>query len=401
MSHSHEKKIKIFTLSPTHILTLSSRNLTVLKKNPPIYPPFPLTTKSEVSPREEGPMSSPDSPMIHQPLLFADSIPIPIPSPHLIDIGHCPSSPSLDLSSYSFVKNLSRGNFAIVDLYKDRITGEEIAVKSSSNSSLLDREYSILKHLKHPSVIEFLGLCQTAPSAPYRLATVYLNGSSLADVLNSVEPPDWFQKSTAKAIIITGIALGMRHLHRQGIVHRDLNPNNVLIEEDSHYPKICDFNLSTTIESDVQSLTAVGTVQYMAPEAYRANESGDAFKIDVFGFGLMLYEIVVGVKVFRGNLSTFQTMKKAVMGERSHIPPNVPRFLADLVERCWAVEPEKRPTFVEVCEELRKQRFAIAKDCIKEKVEEFVRELEEKERKCERSEIGGQEGIAEGVCDNS
>lgn len=95
-----------------------------------------------------------------------------------------------------------------------------------------------------------------------------------------------------KYICLIGISNAMKYLHQQGIIHRDLKSDNVLMDE-YFYPKICDFGLSRIFpESLSSSITScIGTPIYMAPELFD-EEVHYTKKIDVFAFAILAYEII-------------------------------------------------------------------------------------------------------------
>ncbi|KAJ6232180.1 serine/threonine-protein kinase tnni3k-related [Anaeramoeba flamelloides] len=166
--------------------------------------------------------------------------------------------------------------------------------------------------------------------------------------------------------IITGIAEGMKYLHyEKKIVHRDLKPANILLDSKNN-AKIMDFGLSRfevqspnsdVSETELNSLRRTmtlnrGTDLYMAPEmkkqAFSTQESDYSFPVDVFSFGLIMWEIIMRLKP--RELAFAITQKK----DTSKIPmPNVedcPAEVIELLKGCIQVNPSDRPKFEEICE---------------------------------------------------
>ncbi|CAN1810681.1 Serine/threonine/tyrosine-protein kinase HT1 [Linum perenne] len=156
-----------------------------------------------------------------------------------------------------------------------------------------DREVSLLTRLSHPNVIkvnkllQFVAACKKTPV--YCVITEYLSEGSLRGYLHKLD-----HKSLAMEKLIgfaLDIARGMEYIHSRGVIHRDLKPENILIDEDSHL-KIADFGIAC--EDAYCDLLAddPGTYRWMAPEMIK--KKSYSRKVDVYGFGLMLWEMVTG-----------------------------------------------------------------------------------------------------------
>jgi WNK lysine deficient protein kinase len=111
----------------------------------------------------------------------------------------------------------------------------------------------------------------------------------------------------------------------------------------------------------------------MAPEQYETQYNE---KVDIYSFGLILYEIVVGKPVFDPSLSMAQLYRKAVSGERPVIPRTVVSSVKSLIERCWAVRPVSRPSFNDILMELKSHDFIVIGDVDCGTVERYVRSVE-------------------------
>ena len=163
----------------------------------------------------------------------------------------------------------------------------------------------------------------------------YIPCGCLKEVL--VKPPDWLD-SISKIKIICGIALAMDFIHSNGIIHRDLKPANVLLDRE-HLPRVSDFGSCRLFDTNC-TLTP-----YAAPEVCGNDYTT---KMDVYSFGVMLYEIVTGKLAFR-NFNRLSLMKNVCIdGVREPIPDTVTAFAKDLIERCWSHDPESRPSFSDI-----------------------------------------------------
>lgn len=210
----------------------------------------------------------------------------------------------------------------------------------------------------HPSVLQFIGYSPTdfeGSSNPTIITHLAKNGT-LRDILKlesiGQSPEGW--DFTRKLINIYGIAVGMRYLHKNNIIHRDLKPENIFMDE-YYFPKIADFGLSKPITPIGMSMVfeskggQKGTPIYLPPEINLEKTKTSTKSGDVYAFSLIVYEILTNEAPFK---SFNDLYKKINNGDRPEIPSFVPECYQDLIERCWSEEPEKRPTFDEIVEEL-------------------------------------------------
>merc|ERR1712100_351299 len=148
------------------------------------------------------------------------------------------------------------------------------------------------------------------------------------------------------------IAVGMNWLHSSKPVqflHRDLKPSNLLVD-DNYRIKICDFGFCQVKDPQLkrlQSKGAVGTLMYMAPELLRNEDFSE--KIDVYSFGLILWEIITRDKLFPdiGEKDAVKLKEMVLSGQRPIIPDEY-GFIKNLIESCWADSPDARPSFDQI-----------------------------------------------------
>jgi len=174
--------------------------------------------------------------------------------------------------------------------------------------------------------------------------------------------------------IILQVAEGIFFLHEKKIVHRDLKPQNILVRylkanrANLEYlqVKVADFGLSRTREmSTTASITAnQGTSRWMAPEVIKYANNNDEielskrdkrnhpFKVDVFSFGMLCYKVLSGKEPFSESMPRVAN-EKILAGERPHLPNQCPERLRTLIQNCWSHDPSKRPSFDDICSELR------------------------------------------------
>jgi serine/threonine protein kinase len=147
--------------------------------------------------------------------------------------------------------------------------------------------------------------------------------------------------------------------------------------DDDHRIVIADFGSSREYERDITQTENVGTPLYRAPEA-----SGGKYdqKVDVYSFGLLLYEIVVGGGVFsspEGYTYAYEVIRRK---ERPPIPATVLPGVRDLIERCWSENPHQRPSFDEIERELMMMDYVIVEGVNSAQVRYLIEGLEEEAR---------------------
>ena len=174
--------------------------------------------------------------------------------------------------------------------------------------------------------------------------------------------------------MILQVAQGMSYLHEKKVVHRDLKPHNILLKVDPDdlmdpVLKVADFGLSKIRES-LSSLSDntpnVGTNRYRAPELYQdKNQEGagsskvkiESFKTDVFSFAITCTWILTGLQPYGEDheLQFAELPKQVKQGLRPSLPPppDCHETLSALLHRCWDAIPAKRPSFKDICEQLR------------------------------------------------
>jgi serine/threonine protein kinase len=152
----------------------------------------------------------------------------------------------------------------------------------------------------------------------------------------------------------------MRFVHFRGIIHRDLKPSNILIRSNGR-ALIGDFGSSRFTNDDGTLTGPSATVHYAAPELFDEHALLTP-KVDVWGFGLILYEIVSGFPAFPLSLSPFDVIRQMRRGARPIRPSGCGEYMEGLITRCWSDDPSSRPSFDEILREFQDRRFAILPD---------------------------------------
>eukprot|EP00002_Diphylleia_rotans_P040600 TRINITY_DN9669_c0_g1_i2.p1 TRINITY_DN9669_c0_g1~~TRINITY_DN9669_c0_g1_i2.p1 ORF type:complete len:1419 (-),score=212.66 TRINITY_DN9669_c0_g1_i2:308-4564(-) len=222
--------------------------------------------------------------------------------------------------------------------------GEKVAIKKVSR--LNERhglyinfmtEVSMIRKIKHPNIITFIGAVNTP--------------SYFGIVLELVEPGSLkeFLRSKAKAIddiqkwrIINGIIDGMSYLHsfKPPLLHRDLKSANILVTKDFDI-KICDFGFAR-MKSTSRTMTKCGTLAYEAPEVLLGRRYDE--KIDVYSFAILLWEIEAREQPYKAEDATSLPFT-VTKGKRPSVERLKDAKVVDMMQRCWVHDANERPSF--------------------------------------------------------
>jgi len=212
--------------------------------------------------------------------------------------------PGARLGPFEIVSWLGAGGMGEVFRARDRRLGREVAVKVLPPSADRDRlerfelEARATSALNHPNIVALYDV-GTNEGRPY-VVTELLEGETLRERMGGAALP------VRKVLEYAGqIAQGLGAAHQKGIVHRDLKPENIFVTDDGRI-KILDFGLAKLRDPDASKTTSEtdtvgrieGTAGYMSPEQIRG-EAADV-RSDIFSFGAILYEMIVGRRAFQG-----------------------------------------------------------------------------------------------------
>ena len=249
------------------------------------------------------------------------------------------------------IREVGSGASAVVYFGKMKKTGLEVAIKklkfkklSGAKLEAFQRELAVLATAEHSAILKFIGATDTHP---FSIVTEWMPNGSLYHDLHRAHKLD----ATMKTIAAFDIARGMEFLHSRQIIHRDLKSLNVLIDKNLR-TRICDFGFSR-IESKEEVMTKnVGTPHWMAPELL-TEAGGYDNKVDVYAYGIVLWEILTGRLPYQGMAQT-QIIGAVLMNNaRPMIPSNCPPDVEALITESWARDPAQRPTFADIVRRFR------------------------------------------------
>lgn len=233
--------------------------------------------------------------------------------------------------------------------------GETVAIKVLKEELANDadvvmrflRERSVLLRLTHPNIV--------------RVRDLVVEGDLLALVMDLVEGPDLHRHlrengpftPVAAALLTAQIADALGASHTDGVVHRDLKPANVLLKQQDGemHPMLTDFGIARLADSPGLTRTHefVGTPAYIAPESAEGRPQTSA--VDIYGAGILLYELVTGRPPFSGG-SALEVLHQHLSAEPRR-PSTVPDPLWTVIERCLRKNPDQRPSAENLARGLR------------------------------------------------
>lgn len=279
------------------------------------------------------------------------------------------NQPPSDVPGYRLERRLGQGAFGQVWVGYDLNTGRQVAIKFYLHRTgvnwALSRE---VKHLVTMStnrhIVQVLQVGWEG-DPPYYIME-YLENGSLEDLLRRERR----LSVTTSVSMFTDIAKGLNHSHGKGVLHCDLKPANILLDQDFR-PRLADFGQS---RMSTEQSPALGTLFYMAPEQADLSASPDA-RWDVYALGAILYAMLVGEPPYRSDkvlkdIENAKTITERLERYRRAIfespPPRelqktrgVDRALIQIIQRCIAREPERRFANVQQVLEALSQRQAL------------------------------------------
>ena len=254
---------------------------------------------------------------------------------------------------YRLLEPAGSGGTAEVWRAIDERSGDEVALKrlhpmvfaTESGRRRLVREFRALRSLRHPSIVRVRDLQIARDEGAIILD--YVRGSSLADRLRS-RPA----LTTAEAVAIASdVAAGLGAAHDEALVHRDVTPGNILLDEDGR-ARLTDFGIAHRDDDETGGTATgqlVGTLRYIAPEQLRGEPATAAS--DLFALGAVTYEMLAGRPVYAA------TNPVALVEAQQELPPpieNVPAALDAAVRTALSPQPAERQASVEsFAEQLR------------------------------------------------
>ncbi|KAK2412627.1 kinase superfamily with octicosapeptide/Phox/Bem1p domain-containing protein [Trifolium repens] len=262
------------------------------------------------------------------------------------------------------IRELGSGTYGAV--YHGKWKGSDVAIKRIKASCFSGRpserarliadfwkEALMLSSLHHPNVVSFYGIVRDGPDGSLATVTEFMVNGSLKQFLHKKDRTIDRRK---RLIIAMDAAFGMEYLHGKNIVHFDLKCENLLVNmRDPQRPvcKIGDLGLSKVKQHTLVSGGVRGTLPWMAPELLSGKSNMVSEKIDVYSFGIVMWELLTGDEPY-ADMHCASIIGGIV---NNTLRPQIPTWCdpewKSLMESCWASDPTERPSFAEISKKLR------------------------------------------------
>jgi len=256
---------------------------------------------------------------------------------------------NIRLDDLRFEQEIGKGAFGQV--FRASYYGTTVAVKKiifdpedADIKKFLIREVQMLKGMRHPNIVQFIGLCPVSETE-IQLVTEYVSQGNLRQILkDSSIKLNW--RKTIK--IASDITCAMAYLHSRNVIFRDLKSKNILVE-DNWRCKVCDFGFARLQKPKSATLTPTyltlcGTDDWMAPEVMLGLNYDES--CDVFSYGIVLFELI-SRKNIKSELPRNAKDGFGLNIEKAKliIPADCPDEFSQLAFLCCNYQPSKRPKF--------------------------------------------------------
>lgn len=275
-------------------------------------------------------------------------------------VGRIRNNHKGEFEEFAWIKGelIGRGSFGSVHLALNVTTGEMLAVKqvvvqgdaahSSEGLDALHKEVETMKDLDHLNIVQYLGFEQKGNT--YSLFLEYVAGGSISSCLKSYGR---FTEPLVK-FITRQVLEGLKYLHSNGILHRDLKADNLLLEVDGTC-KISDFGISKKsqdIYSNNAEMSMQGTVFWMAPEVIHSmvenKKQGYSAKVDIWSLGCVVLEMFAGKRPWSNEAVISAIYKIGKTKLAPPIPEDASAEAKDFLHKCFTIDSSLRPTAAEL-----------------------------------------------------
>jgi len=267
------------------------------------------------------------------------------------------------IGTSTILSELARGGMAIIFIAYQRTLKRRIAVKilpktllTNQKAELFQQEAEAAAILSHPNIIQIYDVGEVEEFIYFTMQLI--QGQPLTHLLQGIKkqvlPSKRFMPVKVIIQMVTQILDALDYAHQQGIIHRDIKPDNIMIEKHTQRPIITDFGVAKVLrEAKADNSIARGSPLYMPPEQI-IDESTDE-RSDLYAAGIMLFEMLVPKLPLPKFGSYEDLLKQKLLNKRgiflkkpSELNPFLNMMMDQIVLKAIAYEPEKR--FVNCCE---------------------------------------------------
>jgi serine/threonine protein kinase/TolB-like protein/Tfp pilus assembly protein PilF len=264
-----------------------------------------------------------------------------------------------ELGDYELLEEIGRGGQGVVFRARQKSLNRTVALKvislgqwaSKAHLKRFRLEAEAAARLEHPGIVPIHEVGERDGSCYFSMQ--FIEGGQLDEVARREPMP------IRRAVeLIEKVARTVHYAHEHGILHRDIKPGNILLDQKGE-PHLTDFGLARLVESEssvTQTLDVLGTPSYMAPEQARGNspqgaavssppnDAGVMRAIDVYGLGAVLYQLLTGQPPFAGG-TTYETIRLLLNTEPRPprlLNPKIDRDLSTICLKCLEKDPKRR-----------------------------------------------------------
>ncbi|HEX3160893.1 MAG TPA: serine/threonine-protein kinase, partial [Gemmatimonadaceae bacterium] len=249
---------------------------------------------------------------------------------------------------YDLLTEIGRGGMSVVYRARERATGRDVAIKvvshqHSQSAAALERfarEARTMATLRHPNIVETLAI-EEVDGATLAIVSAFVPGETLRHALRM---SGVFSYERA-ALVLRDVCAALMHAHQHRIMHRDVKPENILLEASSGRALLTDFGIARSLDADTALTTigaSVGTPTYMSPEQVDGHAVDE--RTDVYSLGLVGWEMLSGRRPWEG-----ETLY-AMLHKQQHEPlpsltafrPDIPPYLRAAIDGALAKDRSQR-----------------------------------------------------------
>jgi tRNA A-37 threonylcarbamoyl transferase component Bud32 len=252
-----------------------------------------------------------------------------------------------ELGDYELLEEIGRGGQGVVFRARQKSLNRTVALKvislgqwaSKAHLKRFRLEAEAAARLEHPGIVPVHEVGERDGSCYFSMK--FVEGGQLDEVVRRAP------MSIRQAVeLIAKVARTVHYAHEHGILHRDIKPGNILLDQKGE-PHLTDFGLARLVESEstvTRTLEVLGTPSYMAPEQAVGNNAAISSVTDVYGLGAVLYQVLTGHPPFAGG-TTYETIK-LVLDTEPRQPrlwnPKIDRDLSTICLKCLEKDPKRR-----------------------------------------------------------
>ena len=252
-----------------------------------------------------------------------------------------------ELGDYELLEEVGRGGQGVVFRARQKSLNRTVALKvislgqwaSKAHVKRFRREAEAAASLDHPCIVPIYEVGERDGQCYFSMK--FVEGGQLDEVVRRAP-----MSIRQAAELIAKVARTVHYAHEHGILHRDIKPGNILLDQKGE-PHLTDFGLARLVETEstmTRTLEVLGTPSYMAPEQAMGNNSAVSSATDVYGLGAVFYQLLTGQPPFAGG-ATYETIKLLLDTEPKQprlLNPKIDRDLGTICLKCLEKDPKRR-----------------------------------------------------------